>query len=56
MRSARRKVPDVGSLKAILKSAYHVPTPDISPIISTLQCQRVIQVAKKGGKITVLTA
>jgi Zn-finger nucleic acid-binding protein len=56
IRSGRRKVPDVGSLKAILKSAYHVPMPDISPIISTLQCQRVIQVAKKGGKITVLTA
>ena len=56
IRSGRRKVPDVGSLKAILKSAYHVPMPDISPIISTLQSQRVIQVAKKGGKITVLTA
>ena len=56
MRSGRRKVPDVGSLKAILKSAYHVPTPDIAPIISTLQCQRVIRIDKKGVKISVLKA
>ena len=54
LRSGRRKTPDIGNLKAILKSVYHVPTPDIVPIIGALQCQRVIKIDPKVGKITVL--
>ena len=56
MRSGRRKASDTGSLKAMLKSIYHVPAPDIASVVSALQCQRVIRIDKKGGKVSVLTA
>ena len=54
LRSGRRKVPNVGSLRAVLKSAYHVPTPDVAPVIGTLQSQRVIQIDGKNGSVRVL--
>ena len=54
LRRGRFKVPDIGSLKATLKNAYHVPTPDIAPIVGTLQCQRAIKVDSKSGKINVI--
>ena len=54
IRSGRRKPADVGCLKAILKNLYHIPLPDVAPIIAALQCQRVIQVDKKTGKVVVV--
>ena len=54
LRSGRRKAPDIGSLKSVLKSAYHAPTPDIAPIVGALQSQRVIRVNSKTGRISVL--
>ncbi len=52
LRSGRLKAADSERLKALLKSIYHVPTPDISPVIGTLQCQKIIAIDKT-GKITV---
>ena len=54
IRSGRRKPADIGGLKAILKNLYHIPLPDVAPVIAALQCQRVIQLDKKTGKVTVL--
>lgn len=54
LRSGRRKVADLGSLKATLKHVYHTPTPDVQPVIGSLMCQQVIRVDKKNGKIQVL--
>ena len=54
LKSGRRKIPDVGQLKTILKNVYHVPNPDITPIISSLMCQKIIKIDKASGKITVL--
>ena len=53
LRGKRQKVPDLGALKTILKKVYHVPGPDIQPVISTLMSQRVIKV-DKSGKITLV--
>ena len=53
LRSGRRKVPDVGNLKSVLKKVYHMPSPDVEPVVSTLMSQRVIQIDKKSGRITV---
>ena len=52
LRSGRLKATNSDRLKALLKSIYHVPAPDISPVIGTLQCQKVISI-DKAGKITV---
>jgi len=53
LKSGRRKVSNVGQLKAVLKQTYHVPNPDVSSIISFLMCQKIIKVETSSGKITV---
>ncbi|MBQ7650483.1 MAG: NYN domain-containing protein [Victivallales bacterium] len=52
LRNARLKAANTEQLKTQLKSTYHVPVPDISPVISGLQCQKIISI-DKAGKITV---
>lgn len=54
LRGKRQKVPDLGALKTILKKVYHVPGPDIQPVISALMSQRIIK-ADKSGKITLIS-
>ena len=54
LRSGRRKASDLGSLKAIFKHIYHVPKPDIVPIIGALLSQHVIQIDNTNGKVRVL--
>ncbi|MBR4673423.1 MAG: NYN domain-containing protein [Victivallales bacterium] len=54
LRSGKLKLTNAEKLKTALKNVYHVPNPDISPIISTLQCQKTIRVDNKTGKIDVL--
>ncbi len=53
LRNGRCRVNDIGALKTVMKKVYFVPTPDISPIIDTLRCQKVISIDKK-GKVDVL--
>ena len=48
LRAERLVVRDLGALKAVLKKSYHVPTPDIQPVIGTLMSQRVIRIEKSG--------
>ena len=40
----------------MLKQTYHVPNPDISPIIGSLASQKIIKIENASGKITVLKA
>ena len=54
LKSGRRKLTNVGQLKSVLKDTYHVPNPDIAPIISSLMSQKVIKVNSSSGKVTVL--
>ena len=54
LRSGHLKVLNEKSLGDVLRVSYHVPVPDISPVISTLQCQRVIQVDAKTGAVRVV--
>ena len=54
LRSGHLKVLNKKSLETVLRVSYHVPLPDVSPIISTLQCQRVIQINNKTGAVTVV--
>ena len=54
LKSGRRKLPNVGQLKSVLKDTYHVPNPDIAPIIGSLMSQKVIKVNSTSGKVTVL--
>ena len=56
LRSGRLKAVDVGMLQMILRVSYHVPKPEVTPIISTLICQKVIHTDKKTGHVTVLPA
>jgi len=49
LQTGRRKAPNLTSLRNILKTAYHVPTPDIDPILSTLRSQKIIAVDKKNA-------
>ena len=56
LRSGHLKVLDARSLQTVMKVSYHVPQPDIGPIVSTLVCQRIIQMDKKSGRISVLAA
>ena len=56
LRSGHLKVLNKRSLGDVLRTSYHVPVPDISPVISTLQCQRVIQVDAKTGAVLVVPA
>ena len=51
LRSGHLKVQNKKTLNTILRTSYHVPTPDIAPIIGTLQCQRVIQIDGKTGAV-----
>ncbi len=54
LKSGRRKIPNVGQLKAVLKQTYHVPNPDVKPIIDTLICQKIIKVNNASGQVTVV--
>ena len=54
LKSGRRKISNVGQLKSVLKETYHVPNPDIAPIIGALMCQKVVKVNSSSGKVTVL--
>ena len=54
LKSGRLSVTKVGQLKGVLKNTYHVPNPDISPIIGALMCQKVIKIDNATGKITTL--
>ena len=54
LKSGRRKIPNVGQLKAVLKQTYHVPNPDVKPIIDTLMCQKIVTIDKASGKMTVV--
>ena len=54
LKSGRRKIPNVGQLKAVLKQTYHVPNPDVKPIIDTLMCQKIVKIDKASGKMTVV--
>ena len=56
LRSGHLKVLDAKGLQTVMKVSYHVPQPDIAPIISTLMSQRIIQADKKSGRISVLAA
>lgn len=53
LRNKRLAATDIGALKTVLKKVYHVPGPDIQPVIGTLMCQRVIKM-DKAGKITLV--
>lgn len=48
LRKKRLQVRDLGALKMILKKAYHVPGPDVQPVIGALMSQRVIKIDKSG--------
>ena len=52
LRAERLVVRDIGTLKTVLKKSYHVPNPDIQPVIGALQSQRVVKL-DKSGKVTV---
>ena len=54
LKSGRRKIPNVEQLKAVLKQTYHVPNPDVNPIIGSLMCQKVVKIDKANGKVTVI--
>ena len=56
LRSGHLKVLDTKGLQMVMKVSYHVPRPDIGPIISTLMSQRIIQTDKKSGRISVREA
>ena len=56
LRCGHLKVLDAKALQNVMKTAYHVPQPDIGPIVSTMMSQRIIQTDKKSGRITVLAA
>ena len=49
LRSGRAKVADRTKLWGLLRTAYHVPQPDIGPIISALQSQQVIKISSTGS-------
>ena len=54
LRSGRLQVLDKKALHTRLRVSYHVPVQDIAPVINTLQCQRVIKVDSKTGKVTLV--
>ena len=56
LRSGHLKILNKKSLDAVLRVSYHVPVPDVSPIISALQSQRVIQIDSKSGAVKVVKA
>ena len=54
LRSGNMKVLNKKALNSVLRASYHVPTPDIAPIISALQSQRAIKIDTKTGAIRVV--
>ena len=48
LRAGRMQAKTETTLKSLLKHLFHVPAPDIQPIVDTLKCQKVITVDKKG--------
>ena len=56
LRNGYLKVLDDKSLQMIMKRSYHVPQPDIAPIISTLKSQKILHTDKKTGRISILPA
>ena len=54
LRRGHLKVLGKKALQTVMRVSYHVPQPDIEPIVSTLMCQKIIQVNKKSGDISVL--
>lgn len=46
LKAKRLRVSDLGALKEVLQKVYHVPTPDIKPVIAALISQRVIKISK----------
>ena len=53
LRSGRSKCADIGGLKTLLKRGYNVPNPDVESVISTLRCQKVLQI-EKTGRVVIL--
>ena len=53
LRTGRLVVRDLGALKAVLKKSYHVPTPDIQPVIGALMSQRVMRIEKTGQVVLI---
>lgn len=48
IRAGRRPLSTQAALQGLLKSLYHVPRPDLKPIVDTLICQKVIKIDKTG--------
>lgn len=53
LRTKRLQVRDQEALRMVLKKVYHVPGPDVQPVIGTLMSQRVIK-ADKSGKVALV--
>ena len=51
--NGRLKVTECWQLERAMKNNYHVPNPDINPIISALQSQKVIRIEKATGKLEI---
>ena len=51
LRAGRMLAKTETTLKSLLKHLFHVPAPDIQPIVDTLKCEKVITVDKKGALI-----
>ena len=56
LRNGKLKVTECWQLERAMKNNYHVPTPDISPIIGSLKAQQVIKVESKTGKLEICKA
>ena len=54
LRSGRLKAVNLKTLNAMLRTTYHVPAPDVAPIIGALQSQGTIKVDGKTGKIAIM--
>ena len=54
LKSGRRKIANIDQLKSVLKQTYHVPNPDIMPVIGSLLSQKVVKIDTKSGKVCVL--
>lgn len=53
LREKRIQAKSVAALRTLLRQQFHVPAPDVQPIVDTLRCQKVVTVDKK-GVLTVL--
>lgn len=53
LKTKRLAVRDINALKTVLKNSYHVPIPDIQPVIGALQSQRVIKLDKSGRVVVI---